>query len=913
MVQRFMATDLFLDHIETIAAAPGGVARLRDLILQFAMQGRLVEQNPADEPASVLLQRINGLRKANEPQETANIAPPYLLPSKWIWTSFDDIVDFHPGKTPPTKEAKYWSEKGMPWVSISDMKHYETVTFTERTVSINAEKEVFKGNISPAGTLLMSFKLTIGKVSILGMDAYHNEAIISIFPKPGILQDYLFRFLPILALQGNAKNAIKGNTLNKESLSKMLIPLPPALEQRRIVERVNQLMALCDALEERQTRQGEERKRLLASLIDALLSASNPDEVATAWARLRDSFDRVIDAPESVAPLRQAVLQLGVQGRLVEQDPADEPASVLLERIGMEKTQLLKDGKLKKMEAQSPIAEDKLPFTIPNGWKWTRVGNISTFVTSGSRGWAQYYSDNGAIFLRIGNLDYDSINLDLSSIQLVNPPSGIEGSRTKVQAKDILVSITGDTGMVGLVPEGLPEAYINQHIALVRLSESIDAEYVARFYTSPLAFLQLQGAQHGIKNSLGLEDIKEIMTPLPPLAEQHRIVERVDQLMVLCDELEVKLREERAAAARLAEVLCRAVAAPLERSDSVQVAAAIAPQPAHVFNGGETLPLDVRDTLQSSRATTEISPIDRQAIFLAWVVQRHRGTLHERTLGHVKAEKLAHLAEGHCGVEFGRTPMRAPRGPADFEQLKRVIARGTAWDAFTTVEREDADWGYQFVALSGLDQVAARFDEVFDTQAKPIAQLVELLVPLKSRNAEAVATLYAAWNDLLHAGEQPNNEQIFAAFHAWHPKKEHFKIEMLTFWIGWMRQHGLIPTGAAKPTKVARAGLKADEYEMGIAHSEPLLHNVVQNGAIHHTNGVPTQTTLDLGDVAQNGDGTYAAVKALLAERATLTNGDLQAALSLDAVTARALLRRLVAEGLARQEGQRRGMRYVRV
>jgi type I restriction enzyme, S subunit len=250
------------------------------------------------------------------------------------------------------------------------------------------------------------------------------------------------------------------------------------------------------------------------------------------------AFDTLADAPKGVKRLRELVLQLAVRGNLVPQDPDDEPASVLLERIAVEKARLVKEKKIRKPKVLPPVSKDEVPFEVPDGWAWAQAEQLLQFVTSGSRGWAKYYSDSGPIFLRIGNLDYGTTKLDLAKIQRVTPPEGAEGSRTSVEARDFLISITGDTGMVGLVPADLGEGYINQHIALCRPLSGVWPAYVAMTCTSLFVRDQLWGLQRGIKNSLGLNDIRWLRIPLPPLPEQKRIVARVDELMGLLDRLE---------------------------------------------------------------------------------------------------------------------------------------------------------------------------------------------------------------------------------------------------------------------------------------------------------------------------------------------------------------------------------------
>lgn len=172
---------------------------------------------------------------------------PYDLPSNWVWVRLGSIVRMTIGKTPARGDQRYWYNGIYPWVSISDMKELGSISTTKERVSAIAAKEQM-GNISPKGSLLMSFKLTVGRTSLLDIDAYHNEAIITIQPfidEQHSLRDYLFRTLPLLSTSGDSKDAIKGKTLNSQSLSKLLIPLAPLNEQKRITKELLKFDDVC--------------------------------------------------------------------------------------------------------------------------------------------------------------------------------------------------------------------------------------------------------------------------------------------------------------------------------------------------------------------------------------------------------------------------------------------------------------------------------------------------------------------------------------------------------------------------------------------------------------------------------------------------------------------------------------------
>ena len=248
---------------------------LKRSILQEAIQGRLVEQCETDEPASVLLGQIRAekekLAKAGQLKKSAlqdsvifkgddnkyyekvgsdafDISEeiPFELPDSWKWIRFGCLVRMNIGKTPARGVTKYWENGVHNWVAISDMSDYSHIKKTKEKVSATAGDDIM-GSSSPIGTLLMSFKLTVGRTSILDIEAYHNEAIISIYPYIDIdsaIRDYLFYILPIIANQGDSKDAIKGKTLNSKSLYNLLVPLPPIEEQKRITNAITKLFLL---------------------------------------------------------------------------------------------------------------------------------------------------------------------------------------------------------------------------------------------------------------------------------------------------------------------------------------------------------------------------------------------------------------------------------------------------------------------------------------------------------------------------------------------------------------------------------------------------------------------------------------------------------------------------------------------
>lgn len=220
----------------------------RDSLIKSAVSGKLTNQNNEESINTIVKEIENKIEKT-----MSNIdIYPFELPNNWKWVKFGELVSFNIGKTPPRSDSSYWSKNEYHWVSISDMIDNGFINETKEYISGKAHKEKFKEKISKKGTLLMSFKLTVGRCSILNIDSYHNEGIISIYPnyESEVLKQYLFKILPFMTKFGDSKGAIKGTTLNSKSLNNLLIPLPPIEEQQRIVNKLEQLLPLCNDIEQ---------------------------------------------------------------------------------------------------------------------------------------------------------------------------------------------------------------------------------------------------------------------------------------------------------------------------------------------------------------------------------------------------------------------------------------------------------------------------------------------------------------------------------------------------------------------------------------------------------------------------------------------------------------------------------------
>ena len=450
----------------------------------------------------------------NEPVCIADEVP-FDIPDSWEWVRFSSVVNYSMGKTPPRKEAEYWNNPIHSWVSIADMVADGHISRTKEGISEYAADKSFKGKKSPAGTLLMSFKLTVGKVSLLDIDAFHNEAIISIYPfvdDDKTMTSYLFAVMPLLSKLGETKTAIKGNTLNSDSLDKLWIPLPPFNEQKRICAKLNDLIPFIDKY------------------------GKYAQEVST----LRASFPEL---------LKKSILQEAVQGKLVPQDPNDEPASVLLERIRAEKQALIKSGKIKKDKHESVIfrrdnshyekrgseevcIDDEIPFEIPESWEWVRLGAVLEIARGGSpRPIKQYLTTepDGINWIKISDTDKGGkyIYKTKEKIRL----EGVAKSRM-VHSGDFLLTNSMSFGRPyilktnGCIHDGW--------LVLSNIFECYCVDFLYYILSSPFAYYQFCDSVSGaVVKNLNSDKVANALFPFPPLSEQVRIVQQIEGLLPL--------------------------------------------------------------------------------------------------------------------------------------------------------------------------------------------------------------------------------------------------------------------------------------------------------------------------------------------------------------------------------------------
>lgn len=539
--------NLLEQHFDTAFAAPDGIKKLRELILTLAMQGKLVEQDPNDQPASELLKEIEAEKqrlvtagKIKKPKPQPPIQPeemPYDLPKGWEWVRLGAITNYNGRKNISGDQID-------PDTWLLDLEDIEKDTsrllyrasFSER--QSKSAKSVFqKGDV-----LYGKLRPYLDKVIVADSNGVCTTEIVPIVPLAGLYAEFLRWLLkrPAFLIYVNTlMYGVKMPRLGTIDALESIHPLPPLPEQHRIVARIDQLMTRCDELEKLRNERAEKRLVVHAAAIKQLLDA--PD--GSAWDFIQQHFDELYSVKENVAELRKAILQLAVMGRLLPQNPNDPPASELLKEIEVEKQRLVKEGKIKQPKPIAPIKPEEMPYEMPNGWEWVRFGDLTTEIATGPFG------------SMIHKRDYV-----FDGIPLINPSHMIDGkivqdqsiSVSKKMAKtlssyklcenDIVMARRGEMGRCAVV-NNLSDGFLcGTGSFVLRFIDKLNRQYILNVFKT-----------ENIQEYLGVNSVGTTMTNLnhnilnnmpvllPPLPEQHRIVARIDQLMALCDQLDQQI------------------------------------------------------------------------------------------------------------------------------------------------------------------------------------------------------------------------------------------------------------------------------------------------------------------------------------------------------------------------------------
>lgn len=532
-----------------------GIERLRALILDLAVRGKLVPQNASDEPVGALLAQIDAgrakladagfVRGAKAGVNRTPVTQPFPIPPSWLWVRLDRLGAIVGGGTPSANDPSNFAEpgEGIPWLTPADLSGFDKETIGSGKRDLTSKgAESSSARLMPAGTVLFTSRAPIGYVAVAANALATNQGFKSVVPSI----DGMSRFIA-LVLKAFAEeiDANASGTTFKEVSGKIVeaipFPLPPLAEQTRIVAKVDELMALCDALETQSASALKAHQSLVETLLATLANATDPADLSRQWARLEGHFDDLFTTEASIDAMKQTVLELAVRGKLAEQNADDEPASEFITRLANEKAALVSSGSIKKPRSTNTKMPTTLPFPLPSGWEWSSLGAVCYLITDGEHLTPKRIPDENGIPLvtaknvRAGVMDYavtDFVSRETAEACW---------QRCKPQENDILLVSVGATIGRSTIVTDYREMVIVRSVTLIRAS----AEFVP-FLSSAIGSQMMQrqiwnGVRQSAQPGLYLNVTNGLLIPIPPLAEQERIVAKLDQLMALCDTLKARL------------------------------------------------------------------------------------------------------------------------------------------------------------------------------------------------------------------------------------------------------------------------------------------------------------------------------------------------------------------------------------
>ncbi|MBY0266036.1 MAG: restriction endonuclease subunit S [Burkholderiales bacterium] len=550
-----------------------GIKKLRALILELAMRGKLVPKTAGDKPAIQLLEAIEkekarlskeGVLKKEKPLPAVTDADKTCdLPSDWLWVRFGNIAHHNSGKT---------LDRGR---NVGELRDYITTSnlywgrFELSSVrKMPISKDELERCTARKGDLLICEGGESGRAAVWPHDyevCFQNHVHRARF-FGGIDPYFVYRFFEKLDATGEIDQYRKGvgiSNMSSKALASIVMPLPPLAQQHRIVAKVDELMALCDQLEQQQGRGIEAHHALVETLLATLTNVESAEEFAAAWNRIAEHFDALFTTEHSIDQVKQTILQLAVMGKLVPQNPNDRPANLFPRKEN--RVVAKKVGNEVAVEKQTASRKGGL-FLVPSGWAWVLIEDFCDVQGGIQKQPKRQPKKNHYPYLRVANVQRGYVDVgEMSRFEL----EAGELEKWALKKGDILV-VEGngseeEIGRCAIWDGEIRDCVYQNHLIRVRTHLSGTEEFVTRFLNSPAGIGEMKRlavTTSGLYN-LSVGKIRAIAVPLPPLDEQHRIVAKVDELMALCDALKARLAEAQTTQIRLADAIVeRAVAAP---------------------------------------------------------------------------------------------------------------------------------------------------------------------------------------------------------------------------------------------------------------------------------------------------------------------------------------------------------------
>ncbi|ENU5896605.1 restriction endonuclease subunit S [Escherichia coli O179/8:H45] len=582
---------LIVDHMETWTSALQtrstagrgssgkidlyGIKKLRELILELAVRGKLVPQDPNDEPASELLKRIaaekaelvkQGKIKKQKPlPEISEEEKPFELPQGWEWVRLGDFTNIIRGITFPGNEKSQFQAPGkiacLRTANVQEQIDWDDLIYISDSFVKRDDQYLQEHDIVMS---MANSRELVGKVALASLpdnSKFTFGGFLSVLRPLVVNEIYLMALLRCETYKSQLIESASQTTnianISLAKLNPLPVCIPPAKEQIHIVKKMNELMSLCDQLEQQSLTSLDAHQQLVETLLGTLTDSQNAEELAENWARISEHFDTLFTTEASVDALKQTILQLAVMGKLVPQDPNDEPASELLKRIAQEKAQLVKEGKIKKQKPLPPISDEEKPFELPDGWEYIYLNDICSLITDGTHQTPKYTTE-GRPFISAQcvkpfkfmpeNCRYVSEEDHNLYIKNRNP-----------EQQDILLSRVGaGIGECAVIDTDL-EFSIYVSTALIKpVKKYINSQYICIWLNSPIGRLFSSNYTYGkgvSQGNLNLSLIRTFVISLPPYLEQQLIVDKTLEYLEICEKLKFRIQSAKQTQLHLADAL----------------------------------------------------------------------------------------------------------------------------------------------------------------------------------------------------------------------------------------------------------------------------------------------------------------------------------------------------------------------
>ncbi|MDC4603305.1 restriction endonuclease subunit S [Acinetobacter baumannii] len=771
-----------------------GVQKLRELILELAVTGRLTNQKK-DEDAKELLscllaeraELIKQKKIRNSKVNSIDKSQFHVdIPDTWEVCNLGSISKklTDGSHNPPANNGS-----GFPMLSsqnINDSKiDFENPSrFVDQS---GFEIENARTDIK-TGDVLLTIVGTIGRSAVVPQQApkfvlQRSVAVIQTGINPYYLSLYFHSPLCInYFLEHGKGTAQKGIYLNK--LSDLPLVLPPLEEQQRIVAKVDELMQLCDQLEQQQNLSSEAHDQLVDTLLNVLINSSDVNEFQKNWQRISENFDLLFTTEYSIEQLKQTILQLAVMGKLVKQDPNDEPASELLKQIADEKSKLIKEGKIKKSKPLPEISDEEKPYEIPNNWTWVYLNNIAYVGTGAtpSRTNPEYWNPKDVNWLSSGETANDFIE---KTNEMVSKLALRETNLTVYPVGSLIIAMYGQGKTRGQITELNIPATTNQACAgIIPILNAVENRRYIKLFFQKIYDEIREIAEGGAQPNLNLNKIQQTKIPLPPISEQKRIVEKVEQLFSFIERLKELQRKLQSTKLYLAESFIRNALSDSNDKSKLEVPDNIIQfeKPIEIVKQSKQKSADQIDLFADDSGEDDIKLLSLAAEI---TFQLHT----ESTFGHLKLQKLVYLCQQLKHMDLAADFKQHAAGPYDPVMARYLDKEFKNREWFSYDPKRDL----KYKPLSRCNDHRSAFNRYFAEDVSEIYDLIGLFRTSKSDHIEIVATLFACWLRLLEKKLSVTEEQLLKDFYAWSEEKKRFsKAEVLTGY-KWMHQYSVIP------------------------------------------------------------------------------------------------------------------------